>query len=366
MSHASVVSSVCARMPCRSRSATSPGKPSSGTAGLDGTDVRSVAAYVRASLAVNPRRAYETDLTLFTTWGGSIPATDHAVATYLADHAGKLSVATLVRRLASLSKAHEASGLRNPTRSPLVSATLRGIRRTHGSAQSQAKPLLLEDLFRVLSLMGEETRDMRDRALLLIGSAGGFRRSELIGINREDVESVRHEVIITVRRSKTDPLGLGREIAIPLGRTRNCPVSALEGWLSASDRGEAAFFRRVDRHHQILSGRLGPASVSAVVKERAAAAGFDPSDFSGHSLRAGFATSAARAGASSWKIRGQTGHKSDAMVGPYIRDGDLFHDNPHGTSTVTQTTRRVWSSIARGTRSSHSQMARCHVVTTYP
>ena len=168
-----------------------------------------VAALVEASIADNTRRAYRSDLDHFAAWGGTLPAEPALVASYLAAHAETLSVATLVRRIATVSKAHEARGLPNPCRSEIVRATLRGIKRTRGIAQREAKPLLREDLFRVLDAMGEGVKDARDRALLLIGFAGGFRRSEIVGLNCDDVERVRQGLIVTLRRSKTDQEGRG-------------------------------------------------------------------------------------------------------------------------------------------------------------
>jgi integrase len=286
-----------------------------------------VAAYLVDSLAANTQRAYHSDLTQFESWGGSIPASPALVASYLAAYANTLSVATLVRRIASISKAHEARGFPNPIRSELVRATLRGIKRAKGTAQSQATPLLKEDLMLALNVMGDSTKDIRDRALLLIGFAGGFRRSELVGLNREDVEPVRQGIILHLRRSKTDQLGQGRKVAIPHGRTRFCPVAALCAWLTRSGIGHGPVFRPVDRHGRTKGDRLSGEAVSLVVRERVAAAGIDPSGYSGHSLRAGLATSAAQAGVSSWKIRQQTGHSSDAMLGRYIRDGEMFVGN---------------------------------------
>jgi len=289
-----------------------------------------VAALVEASIAESTRRAYRSDLAHFSAWGGALPAEPPLVASYLAAHSETLSVATLVRRIATVSKAHEARGLPNPCRSEIVRATLRGIKRTHGIAQREAKPLLREDLFRVLDAMGEGVKDVRDRALLLIGFAGGFRRSEAVGLNCDDIERVRQGLIITLRRSKTDQEGAGRKVGVPYGRTRHCPVLALERWLAVSGIEAGQMFRPVDRHGRIASERLSGEAVSLVVKERVAAAGIDPSGFSGHSVRAGFATSAATAGVSSLRIRQQTGHASDAMLARYIRDGELFVDNAAG------------------------------------
>jgi integrase len=170
----------------------------------------------------------------------------------------------------------------------------------------------------------------RDKALLLIGFAGGFRRSELVDLNAADIESVRQGIIIHLRRSKTDQEGAGRKIGIPFGRTRHCPVAGIERWLTRSGIAQGPLFRPVDRHGFISDLRLSAEAVSLVLKERVAAAGFDPSGYSGHSLRAGLATSAAQSGVPAWKIRQQTGHASDAMLVRYIRDGELFTDNVAG------------------------------------
>lgn len=153
-----------------------------------------VAEYVRDSLAANTRRAYLSDLAHFDNWGGRIPCSAGVVAAYLADHAGTLKVSTLVRRLASISKAHSARGFDNPVRSELVKGTLRGIKRSRGVAQQEAKPLLKEDLFLVLAAMNDSLKDARDRALFLIGFAGGFRRSELVAIDCGDIDHVRQGI----------------------------------------------------------------------------------------------------------------------------------------------------------------------------
>jgi integrase len=258
-----------------------------------------VVSYVCDSLAPNSRKAYLSDLAEFERWGGSIPASVETVAAYLAARADALAVATLVRHLASISKAHEARGLLNPTRSELVRATLRGI-------------------------------NVRDRALLLIGFAGALRRSELVALDVGDVEHVHQGMVITLRRSKTDQDGHGRKIGIPYGRRRWCPVAAFEAWLAISGIVEGAIFRPVDRHGHVQEVRLSGEAVSLVVQERVAAAGLDPSSYSGHSLRAGFATSAAQAGVPAWRIKAQTRHASEAMLAHYIRHGQLFTDNAAG------------------------------------
>lgn len=290
-----------------------------------------VAGYVADSLAANTRRAYLSDLAQFEGWGGSIPATAETVASYLATNASALSVATLVRRIASISKAHRARGLSSPTASELVRATMRGIRRTRGCAQREAKPLLRDDLFAVLDTLRDDgLKATRDRALLLTGFAGGLRRSELVALDVTDVEYVRQGMVLHLRRSKTDQYGHGRKIGIPNGRTRWCPVAALDAWLAASLISAGAIFRPVDRHGRLHDARLSGEAVAHVVRERVAAAGLEPIQYSGHSLRAGLATSAAQAGVPSWRIKAQTGHASDAMLARYIRDGELFTGNAAG------------------------------------
>jgi integrase len=184
----------------------------------------SIADYVRASLSANTRKAYLSDLGQFAAWGGSIPSSPETVAAYLTAKAPVLNPGTLARHLVAIGKAHQASGLASPTSSALVKAVLRGIRRSNGKPQEGAKPLLRDDLFLVLDRLTKRPKDLRDRAILLLGFAGGFRRSELVGLDFEDLERVRQGLIITIKRSKTDQDGKGRRVGIPFGRTRHCPV----------------------------------------------------------------------------------------------------------------------------------------------
>jgi integrase len=285
----------------------------------------SVAAFIRDSLAENTRKAYLSDLGEFDQWGGSIPASAEMVAAYLADRADTLAVATLIRHLASISKAHQARGLSNPVRSELVRATMRGIKRTRGCAQREAKPLLRDDLLLVLDAVGDSTKDIRDRALLLIGFAGALRCSELVALDVADIEHVRRGLVLHNGRSKTDQNGQGHKIAVPYGRTRNRPVLALDAWLAASGIAEGPIFRPVDRHSHVHNVRLSGEAVSLVVRERASAAGLDARGYSGHSLRAGFATSAAQSGVPAWRIKAQTRHASDAMLKSIHSGGRAFH-----------------------------------------
>jgi integrase len=288
------------------------------------------AFFIQNSIAENSRRAYLSDLREFEKAGYSVPATPDAVAQYLAASASSLSVATLVRRLASLSKAHDARGLPNPTQSPLVRATLRGIKRTYGCAQRQAKALCRDDLLQVLDATGESVRDIRDRALLLIGFAGALRRSELVGLNVEDLEQAREGLILHLRQSKTDQEAEGQKIGIPRARGRWCPVVAVNQWLQTSGISKGPVFRPLDRAGRVGEARLSGDAVALVVRERVEAAGLDPAGSTGHSLRAGLATSASQVGVPTWKIRAQTRHASDAMLARYVRDGQLFSQNAAG------------------------------------
>lgn len=294
------------------------------------TDGEAVRELIEHSVSDSTRVAYVSDLKHFAEWGGVLPAAPEIVAAYVAAYAGTLSVATITRRVATLSKAHQAMAGSNPCQSALVKATLQGLRRKHGTAQKQAKALTREDLFAILDPMGDSMKDVRDRALLLVGFAGGFRRSEVVGLDVADIEQVRQGIIIMLRHSKTDQDGAGRKIGIPHGRTRHCPVSAVTDWLTRSGITEGAIFRPITRHGQLRPQRLSGDAVSEVIRERLAAAGIDPKGYSGHSLRAGLATSAAQAGASTIKIRQQTGHSSDTMLARYIRDGELFVGNAAG------------------------------------
>lgn len=286
---------------------------------------------LRHSLASATERALRGDLAHFQDWGGSVPSTPATICAYVGDHAGHHAVATIQRRVASISKAHEMAGMPNPVRAEIVKATLRGLRRKHGTAQRQAKPLMRDDLLLVLDGLGETLRDQRDRALFLLGFAGGFRRSELAALQWADIETVRQGLIVTIRRSKTDQEGAGRRIGIPHGRTRHCPVAALKVWLSASAIDTGPLFRPITRHGHVATNALTGDAVSVLLRERLAAAGIDPEGYSGHSLRAGFATSAAHAGVPTYKVRAQTGHASDAMLSRYVRDADMFDGNAAGT-----------------------------------
>lgn len=283
------------------------------------------------SLSDNTKRGYTADLAAYAASGRRIPSSPETVAEYIAGMASTYKVATIARRLASISKAHRAIGADDPTKAEIVKSTMRGIRRMIGTAQREAKPILREDLFAILERMGDRRKDMRDKALLLIGFAGAFRRSELVGLDVADIEHVRQGIVIALRRSKVDQEGRGRKIGIPHGRTRWCPVKHLTDWLDHAGIEDGAIFRSINRRGHIATQRLSGEAASVIVKNRAEEAGFDPEAYSGHSLRAGLATSAVIAGVSTLSIRRTTGHASDAMLARYVRVSDMFTDNAAGT-----------------------------------
>lgn len=292
--------------------------------------------YAAGSKAASTRRAYRADWRDFSTWCeryrlDALPAAAPTVAAYLTDLAdGGKKASTLGRRLAAIAFAHKAAGHDSPTKSALVEATAAGIRREIGTAQTGKAPVVTEDIRAMLAGLPEGAKGVRDCALLLIGFAGAFRRSELVAVNVEDVEFVTSGLVVTVRRSKTDQEGEGMRKAIPFGRQEaTCPVRALQAWLASATITTGAVFRGVDRHGRVLN-RLSDRGVARAVKDAAEGAGLDPTRYSGHSLRSGLATAAAMAGVSERVIMAQTGHKSERMVRKYIREGNMFRENAAG------------------------------------
>lgn len=276
--------------------------------------------YLMASYAENTKLGYQADVAHFRRWGGRIPSTPMQLAQYLAAFAGKLAYATLARRVAAIHYEHAGRGLDSPAKSELVRATLRGIGRTYTRKQRQVRPLLREHLVRMIRHF-RGPLGQRDKALLLLGFLGGFRRSELIALDVADVQFTRYGAAVTLRRSKTDQDAIGRTVNIPRLRSSLCAVRALECWLRVRGAGGGALFTSLTPEHTVTTRRMAGLAVAEAVKRRAAQIGLDRRQYSGHSLRAGFVTSAARAGASLWQIKQQTGHKSDAVVARYIRDG---------------------------------------------
>jgi integrase len=205
---------------------------------------------------------------------------------------------------------------------------LAGFRRELGTAPERKRPLLAEDLREILLDLPETKLGKRDRALLLLGFTGAFRRSELVALDVSDLEETREGLIVTIRKSKTDQEGQGRRLSIPPGAEEaNCPLWAFNTWRAVAGIETGALFRVMNRHDQVLEKRLSGEGVGLVVKRHVEALGFDPAQFAGHSLRAGLATSAAAVGKSERAIMSQTGHRSLTTVRRYIRDGNLFREN---------------------------------------
>ncbi len=281
----------------------------------------SAQTYIAAAQAESTRRAYAQDVEHFLVWGGRLPATPEAVMQYLAEIAPHFAVATLERRMIALHKAHTDAGWDSPIRAPMVKRTLQGIRRTLGTRQRQVKAIVKDDLLQMLVMIEQQlpNKAARDKALLLIGFAGAFRRSELVAIRCEDITSFSNGVEILLRQSKTDQEKAGRTVFIPHASGKHCPVKALGAWLGVSGITEGVVFRAVNRHDQVSERALSAQSVALIVKEAAQRIGTDCTQVSGHSLRAGYCTQAAIAGLQPYQIREQTGHTSDATLARYIR-----------------------------------------------
>ena len=289
--------------------------------------------FSRQAKASNTVRAYRADWAHFAAWceahgQASLPASPDCVALYVADLSGTHKTATITRRLSALSQGHQIAGFETPTKSAKVRLVMAGIRRTKGTAANPKTPVLVDDLKRMVSWLPEGLIGVRDRALLLIGFAGAFRRSELVALDVADVAFTREGLVLTIRRSKTDQEAEGRKIGIPYAsHVETCPIRSLQDWLEQSGTTEGPLFRPINRHGKMALARLSAAAVGEIVKRYAAAVGLDATEFAGHSLRSGLATSAAMAGASERAIMAQTGHRSVNMVRRYIRDGSLFREN---------------------------------------
>jgi len=311
--------------------------PESDLAGL----VEAAADYASLARADATKRAYRHDWQSWQFWAErrhlvALPAAPGAIAAYLADQADKgRSISTIARALTSISVAHKLARAGEPTRDPIVRETWAGICRAKGIAPlRQAAPLLPEDLVRICSVLPHTAIGARDRAILLFGFASALRRQEIGRINVGDLTDRPEGLRLIVRRSKTDQEGKGRIVGIPFGVSDLCPVAALRTWLEVAGIKSGAVFRRVldSRRRQAelfpdLGDRLDGRAICLVVKKAAIAAGYDGSIYSGHSLRAGFCTAAAAAGATERAIARHTGHKSERVLRGYIREGGLFDDN---------------------------------------
>lgn len=290
------------------------------------------AGYAAASKAPNTRKAYGGDWQSFTAFcarigAQALPAEPSTVCLYLTAHAAEHRVSTLRRRLSSINLAHQAHGHPAPSLAPSVKSVFAGIARMNTRPVVRKTPLLVEAMRLVLDELDDSARGRRDRAMLLVGWAGALRRSEIVALNRADVRLERRGLVLTLRRGKTDQLGLGREVAIPHGaRPEYDPVAAWSCWAELLRDRQPPAFRAVGQDGRVTAQRLADKHVARLVKRVCALAGLD-GDYSGHSLRAGLATSAAAAGASERAIMNQTGHRSVVIARQYIRPATLFEDN---------------------------------------
>ena len=275
-------------------------------------------SYAAGAAAENTKRAYSGDWADFTVWCQrmgcqGLPADPVTLAEYIADMAQRgYKPSTINRRCSAIARAHRLAEF--PT--PLVGVakeTMAGIRRQLGVAPRQKEPVTVADLRMMCNSQPEDLRGIRDRAILLVGFAGALRRSELVGLDVGDVKPADAGTVLTLRRSKTDQEGAGREVGIPYGSHREtCPVRSLQKWLEVAEIDEGPIFRPINRHGTVGPGRLSDRSVALVVQRAAKRADLDPAIFAGHSLRAGLATAAAAAGVSEHDIARTTGHRSVA------------------------------------------------------
>jgi site-specific recombinase XerD len=290
-------------------------------------------SYLAASWSDSTSRSYHTGWQQFATWCdahdlSALPASPETVALYVADLARTAKPATIDARLAAISAAHRTAEVQSPTKSEAVRLVRRGMRRKLGTAQRQVRAVSVTDLRSIIETFGTDSRSARDRALLLVGFAGAFRRSELVALDVADVVESPDGLTITLKRSKTDQEGAGRAVGIPFGSHRDtCPVQAWRDWLDVLNETVGPAFRPISRAGAVAATRLTGQSVAQILKRRAQAVGIDPTSVGGHSLRAGLATAAAAAGVEERIIANTTGHKGTTMLRRYIRSGSLFRDN---------------------------------------
>ena len=280
---------------------------------------------LKNSKSANTLRAYESDYKDFSLFCSknnfsSMPADPKILSLYLTHLSQTSKFSTLKRRIASISVIHKLKGHYIDTKHPIVSENLLGIKRVKGSNQKSKKPILINDLKLIIDVINKEnireTRKARDKALILIGFAGGFRRSELVALDNDDIEFVREGVKIFVKRSKTDQSGEGMTKAIPtFDNALYCPVLHLQDWMTKGKSKNKKIFPISDR------------SVALIIKKYTNIGGLDSKKYAGHSLRSGFATSTAETGAEERNIMAMTGHKTTQMVRRYIKEANLFKNN---------------------------------------
>jgi len=294
---------------------------------------------LKSSKAENTVRAYKSDFNdfgLFCVKNGFklLPSEPKVVSLYLTHLSAKqVKMSTLKRRLVSIGVIHKLKGHYFDTKHPSIIENLMGIKRRKGSIQKGKKPLLINNLKKIINVIDKKKniniKKLRDRSIILIGFAGGFRRNEIVSLDYDDLEFVTEGLKITLKRSKTDQFGEGSLKGLPyFNNSKYCPVVSVKKWIEISNIRSGPLFRRFTKGLNLLDNRLTDQTVALLIKEYLELAGIDSKNYSGHSLRSGFATSAAESGADERSIMAMTGHKSTEMVRRYIRDANLFKNNP--------------------------------------
>ena len=292
---------------------------------------------LKSSKANNTLRAYKSDFRDFGAFCAkhglsSLPSEPKIISLYLTHLSKNSKISTIRRRLVSISMFHKLKGHYIDIKHPIITENLLGIKRVKGSNQIGKKPLLISHLKSIINVINEqqneEIKKFRDRSIILIGFGGGFRRTELISIDYEDLEFVPEGLKITIRRSKTDQFGEGMIKGLPYFPNEiYCPVTSLKKWLEISKIKSGPIFRRFSKGSLLTKKRLTDQSVVLLMKKYLNLAGIENKNFAGHSLRAGFATVAAESGADERSIMAMTGHKTTQMVRRYIREANIFKNN---------------------------------------
>ena len=292
---------------------------------------------LRNSKANNTVRAYKSDFDdfgLFCAQNGfkSLPSDPKVVSLYLTYLSTKdVKMSTLKRRLVSIGVIHKLKGHYLDTKHPSIIENMMGIKRRKGSIQKGKKPLLINNLnilINVIDKENEEIKKLRDRSIILIGFSGGFRRNEIVSLDYDDLEFVQEGLKISLKRSKTDQFGEGSVKGLPyFENSKYCPVISIKKWIEISKISSGAIFRRFIKGSKLSHNRLTDQSVALLIKHYLKLAGIESKNYSGHSLRSGFATSAAESGAEERSIMAMTGHKSTEMVRRYIKEANLFKNN---------------------------------------
>ena len=293
---------------------------------------------LQSSKAKNTIRAYKSDFKdfgLFCTQNGfkSLPSEPKIISLYLTQLSTKdVKISTIKRRLVSIGVIHKLKGYYLDTKHPLILENLMGIKRRKGSIQNGKKPLLINNLKRLINAIDHQKKEQikifRDRTIILIGFSGGFRRNEIVSLDYDDLDFVEEGLKINVKRSKTDQFGEGSIKGLPyFDNSQYCPVLSIKKWIEISKINSGALFRRFTKGSNLSEKRLTDQTVALLIKEYLDLAGINSKNYSGHSLRSGFATTAAEAGAEERTIMAMTGHKSTEMVRRYIKDANLFKNN---------------------------------------